>query len=60
MIMDIPRVGHGQILSLQKLPMAEMPLEACKVGLFAHCLPDRGNPAAILALGRGKDRMFTL
>ena len=32
MIMDIPRVGHGQIPSLQKLPMAEMPLEAYKVG----------------------------
>ncbi len=32
MIMDIPRVGHGQIPSLQKLPMAEMPLEAYKGG----------------------------
>lgn len=32
MIMDIPRVGHGQIPSLQKLPMAEMPLEAYKKG----------------------------
>ena len=32
MIMDIPRVGHGHIPSLQKLPMAEMPLEAYKRG----------------------------
>ncbi len=32
MIMDIPRVGHGQILSLKNLPMAEMPLEAYKGG----------------------------
>mgnify|MGYP007020115207 CR=1 FL=1 len=34
MIMDIPRVGHGQIPSLQKLPMAEMPLEAYKGGYY--------------------------
>ena len=38
MIMDIPRVGHGQITSLQKLPMAEMPLEAYKGGLLSFTL----------------------
>ena len=38
MIMDIPRVGHGQIPSLQKLPMAEMPLEAYKGGLLSFTL----------------------
>ena len=36
--MDIPRVGHGQIPSLQKLPMAEMPLEAYKGGLLSFTL----------------------
>lgn len=38
MIMDIPRVGPGQIPSLQKLPMAEMPLEAYKGGGYYRLL----------------------
>ena len=36
MIMDIPRVWHGQIPSLQKLPMAEMPLEAYKGDIIVY------------------------
>ena len=36
MIMDIPSVGHGQIPSLQKLPMALLPLEAYKGAIIVY------------------------
>ena len=38
MIMDIPRVGHGQIPSLKKLPMAFLPLEEYKRGVLSFTL----------------------